>query len=316
MAVGATGLSFVGIGKEVTKGTAVAGTHWIPATSFDGDDSVDVLRDEGMRASMATLYGSVAGVKSATFSLEGDVFVDTVGFMLAGIMGSTATTGAGPFTHTFTLLNSGDGQSQSFTFHDYNGLQGRKYAGSTESSLSIRLAAQELLTYSSSWTTYPSVTESTPSPTFSALAPVAGWVGTVNIGGANLLMEELDLTLSRNVTPVHTVDGDQLPNLIWQGPISVSGRMMLIATDETEFTRFLAVTPVATVFTLVQGTASLAMTMTSVIYTSAKIERGDDFSQVSVQFEAQANSTDAGASGGLGPIKIVLINSIASGTYD
>ena len=45
------------------------------------------------------------------------------------------------------------------------------------------------------------------------------------------------------------------------------------------------------------------------------IERGEDFVQVSVDFNAQANTTDDGASGGFSPIKWVLQNAKASGTY-
>lgn len=314
---GTTGFGFVGIGKETTKGTGVAPTHYIPATSMDGEDSVDVLRDEGLRASMATIYGAVKGVTSASYSLEGNVHVDTLGFLLAGIMGGTNTTGAGPFTHTFSLLNSGTGQCRSYSFTDYQGLQTRRYAAATESSLSLRVSAQELFTYSSQWTTFGSTTQSTPAPSFSTLDPIAGWTGAVNLGGgANTLLEEMDVTFTRNVTPVHTVDGTSDPLQIWQGPLSVSGRMMLIADAETEFTRYLGVTFPAMTVTLTQGTASLALTMSKLVYTSAKIERGDDFTQASVQFEAIANTTDAGASGGLAPAKLVLINSVASGTYD
>jgi hypothetical protein len=220
--------------------------------------------------------------------------------------------------HTCSLLNSGDGQAQSFTLTDYNGLQARRYAAATESSLSLRLSAQELLTYSSAFTTFASVTLATPTPSFSALAPIAGWTGTVSVAGSpNALVEELDLTFSRNVTPVFTVDGTSDPSQIWQGPLSVSGRIMFLAADETEFTRYLGVTSFpAVVVTLTQGTATIVVTMTSVVYTTAKIERGDDFSQVSVQFEAIANATDAGASGGLSPAKVVLTNSVAGSTYD
>lgn len=314
---GTTGFSFLGIAKETTKGTPVAPTHYIPATSFDGDDATDVLMDNGMRASMATLFGSVKGVTTASFSVEGDVFVDTIGFFLAGIMGSTATTGAGPFTHTFSLLNSGDGQCQPFTITDYQGLQARRYAAATQSSLSLRVAAQELFTYSAAFTTNASETTTTPTPSFGALAPIAGWTGAVSVGGsASSLVEELDINLSRNVSPVHTVDGTSNPLQIWQGPLSVSGRIMFLANDEAEFLRYLNVTQPALVITMTQDTASLAMTMSKVTYTNAKVERGDDFTQVSAQFEAIANATDAGASGGLSPIKMVLINSVASGTYD
>jgi hypothetical protein len=45
------------------------------------------------------------------------------------------------------------------------------------------------------------------------------------------------------------------------------------------------------------------------------IERGEDFVQVSVDFNAQSNTTDAGASGGFSPISWTLKNAKPSGTY-
>lgn len=313
MAIGTTGFSFLGIGKETTKGTAVAATDYIKASSFDGDDSVDVLLDQGLRGAMATTFGAVKGTTQSSFSVEGDVYVDTIGYFLNAIMGGYLFAAGTPASHTFSLLNSGTGQCQSYTLHDYNGLQARKYAAATLSSLSLRFSAQELLTYSASFSAFLSATESTPTPSFSTTVPVAGWVGSVTHGGgANLLLEECDITLTRNVTPVFTIDGTQDPSQLWQGPLSVSGRMMFLAADETEFTRYTGVTDTISVLTFTQGTASLALTMSKVIYTQAKIERGDDFTQVSAQFEALANTTDVGASGGYGMIKPVLLNSAAT----
>lgn len=313
MAIGATGFSFLGIGKETTKLTAVAATDYIKATSFDGDDSVDVLLDQGLRGAMATTFGAVKGSTQSSFSVEGDVHLDTFGYFLHGIMGGYLFAAGTPATHTFSTLNSGTGQCQSYTFHDYNGLQARKYAGCTESSLSLRLSAQELLTYSSSWSGILSVTESTPTPSFSTLAPIAGYVGTITHGGSSsAIIEECEITFSRNVSPVFTVDGTTDPSQIWQGPLDVSGRLMFIASDEVEFLRYTGVTFPTTVIAFTQGTGSLTLTMTSLVYTSAKVERGDDFTQVSVQFTALANTTDVGASAGYGPIKPVLLNSMAT----
>lgn len=316
MAVGATGFGFMGIGVEATKGTSVAATDYIPATSMDGEDATDVLLDSGMRASMAVNYGGVKGVSTASYSAEGDVYVDTIGYFLAAILGDHAAVTTTTTAHTFSLQNSTDGQPPSYTIHDYQGLQARKYAYAMESSLSLRIAAAELFTYSSSWTSRSSVTESAPSPTFSALSPIAGWTGGMTLAGsANALIEEADISFSRNVTPIQTVAGVADPTQIWSGPLSVNGRLMFLAADETEFLRYLAVTsnPILVV-TMTQGTASLALTMSKCIYTNAKVERGDDFTQVSVQFEALANTTDAGSSGGYSPIKAVLTNSVSSAT--
>jgi len=318
---GATGFSFVGIGKETTKGTAVSATHYIPVTSMDGDDSCDILLDNGMRASMATSYGAVAGTKVGSFSMEGDVFVDTIGFPLAGIFGTGAFTGGTPNTHLFTLNNektTTKGQCPSYSITDFNGLQTRRYAAATQASLSLRLTAQELFTWSAGWTTNPSDTLSVPTPSYGTLPPIAGWVGTVSVAGsANALVEEMDISISRNVTPVQTVDGTQAPALIWQGAMDVSGSIRFIADAEVEFLRYLnySGTPHAMEVTFTQGTAEVKATLSQVVYTSAKVDRGDDFTQVTAQYQALANATDAGVSGGFAPCKVSLKNSIATGIY-
>jgi hypothetical protein len=325
---GATGFGWTGIALETTKGTAIATpSHGIPVTRADGDDATDVLPDQGMRGSMATLYGAVPGTKSASYEIEGDVYLDTFGFFLAGILGESDFTAGTPNTHEFTLNNdhaTTKGQCPSYTIFDYNGLQVRKYAAATLSSLSLRVSAQELLTYSASFTTRASVTDTDSVPSFGSLAPLPGWNGTVTIGGVqNLLVQEAEINLSRNVSVVQTVDGSQNPIQIWQGPLTVSGRVTFLANAETEFLKYLAVTDggspdgqVPMVFAFTQSTNSLTVTMTQTVYNSAKVERGEDFTQVSAQFDAIANLTDAaGASGGLSPVKVELLNTVPTGTY-
>ena len=56
-------------------------------------------------------------------------------------------------------------------------------------------------------------------------------------------------------------------------------------------------------------------TITKGAYTAAAIERGDDFVSVTVELNGQGNTTDAGSTGGFAPIKWVLQNAKASGTY-
>src|SRR5690606_41604349 len=91
-APGATGFGFFGLALESTKGTAVAASAatWVPVSRADGDEATDILPDQGMRGSMATLYGAVKGTQSASYEVEGDVFLDTIGFYLAGILGECA----------------------------------------------------------------------------------------------------------------------------------------------------------------------------------------------------------------------------------
>jgi hypothetical protein len=89
--------------------------------------------------------------------------------------------------------------------------------------------------------------------------------------------------------------------------------------NDTELTRYLSNTQPAIVLNWAYGTGANAVqiqaTITKGAYTSAVIERGEDFVQVTVDLNGQGNTTDAGSSGGFAPIKWVLQNAKASGTY-
>src|SRR2546423_12194492 len=107
MTVQPTYRTFLGIAKEVTPGTPIASTFYIPVKSVTPSDNVVYLPDEGMRGSLAKTYGDVQGVTSSTFGFAGDVFPDAIGWPLAGVLGEVATTGASaPFSHTMDLLNT------------------------------------------------------------------------------------------------------------------------------------------------------------------------------------------------------------------
>ena len=89
--------------------------------------------------------------------------------------------------------------------------------------------------------------------------------------------------------------------------------------DNTELTRYLTNTQPAIVLNWAYGAGATAVqiqaTITKGAYTAAVIERGDDFVKITVDINAQGNTTDAGSSGGYSNIKWVLQNAKASGTY-
>ena len=109
MAVQASVRSYLGIAKEVTKGTPVSATDFIPVMkdSLKPQDIIDPLYDQGLRGSNVLNYNYVQGRTRSTFDFGGAVFADTIGYALAGMLGEVATTGgSAPYTHEVTLLNS------------------------------------------------------------------------------------------------------------------------------------------------------------------------------------------------------------------
>jgi hypothetical protein len=319
--------SYLGIAKEVTKGTAVTPTDFIPVMkdSIKPVDVIDPLYDTGLRGSNVVNYNYIPGRTRSTFDFGGAVFADTVGYSLAGLLGSVATSGASaPFTHTISLKNSAvaaaDDQPISYTLTDFYAAAVRAYPGCQFSDFSLKFNADGLLQYDAKTTGFASGSAATPTPSFSTILPTPVWQGTVSIGGSTVATSmDGSIEMKRSVTPVYGIAATQNPFSVFLGPLETTGKITFIMEDNTELTRFLSNTQPAIVLNWAYGAGAAAVqiqaTITKGAYTAAVIERGQDFVQVSVDINAQGNTTDAGSTAGFSNIKWVLQNAKPSGTY-
>lgn len=319
--------SYVGIAKETTKGTAVAATDFIPVAkdSLKPVDIIDPLYDQGLRGSNVMNYNYIPGRKRSTFDFGGAAFADTIGYALAGIMGGVATTGASaPYTHTISLANSltsgTDTQPISYTLTDFYAVNVRRFPGCQFSDFSLKFNADGMLEYDAKATGWSSSTTSDPSPTFSTVLPTPVWRGTVSIGGSSVAYAmEGNIDMKRAVTPIYGISNTQDPYQVFLGALEVTGSIKFAMEDDAELTRFLTNTQPAIVLNWAYGAGASAVqiqaTITKGAYIAAAIDRGDDFVTVTIELNGQGNTTDAGASGGFAPIKWVLQNAKASGTY-
>jgi hypothetical protein len=319
--------SYLGIAKEVTKGTIVAPTDFIPVAkdSLKPQDIVDPLYDTGLRGSNVLNYNYIPGRTRSTVDFGGAVFADTIGYGIAGLLGSVATTGASaPYTHTISLKNSltsdVDVQPISYTLTDFYAVDVRSYPGCQFSDFSLKFNADGMLEYDTKTTGWQSSTVSDPTPTFSTVLPTPVWRGTVSIGGSTVATAMSgNIDMSRPVTPVYGISATQNPYQVFLGPLEVTGKITFLMETDAELTRFLSNTQPAIVLNWAYGSSAAAVqiqaTITKGAYTAAMIERGEDFVQVSIDLNGQSNTTDAGSTGGFSPIKWVLQNAKASGTY-
>lgn len=316
-----TYLSFLGIAKEATKGTPVAATDFIPVTSITPQDTVMYLPDKGMRGSQVDIYNEIQGPTLSEFTFAGDVFPDTLGYILSGVLGDVATTGASaPFSHTFAVKNSTDGQPTSFTISDYNNATTRQFAGMQFHECNFKFSGDGLLMFDAKATGNVSVTTTKPTPSFSAVTPLAAWKGAVTIGGTSVTtLIDGTCDIKRAVNVIHTLDGTANPYKVFVGPASVSGKLAFVAEDETELTRYLTNTQPSLVLDFLQGTGAatteVKLQMTKAAYTLGTINRGKDFVAVDVNYTAIANATDIGASGGYSQIKATLQNAKPANTF-
>jgi hypothetical protein len=327
MTIQASVRSYVGIAKETTKGTIVAPTDFIPVAkdSLKPQDMVDALYDTGLRGSNVLNYNYIPGRKHSTFDFGGAVFADTIGYSITGLLGAVATVGASaPYTHTISLLNSlttgVDTQPISYTLTDFYAVDVRSYPGCQFSDFSLKFNADGMLEFDTKTTGFSSSTVSDPTPTFSTVLPTPVWRGTVSIAGstvANAMNGNIDM--KRPVTPIYGIGNTQDPYQVFLGALEVTGKITFIMETDAQLENFLNNSQPAIVLNWAYGTGAtevqIQATITKGAYTAAMIERGQDFVQVTIDLNAQANTTDDGASGGFAPIKWVLKNAKASGTY-
>lgn len=326
---------FVGVAKEVTPGTPVAMTATLVLDKFDPEDKVTGLIDKSNRGSMAGEYAYIQGVKLADFSLSGPAYLDGIGYLLANILGDLTTTGASaPFTHAFSTLNTGTGQPITHTLTDWQGLPAtnfaRQFSGACLSELTLKGNAEsELITFDakgSAWASVIAAAPPTAAPT--AALPVASWRSLLGIGGPasggtlDSTIGDWEIKITRQLKPYYTGQNSQNPFVIMRGELMVSGKLdFVVPSAETNaLLPLLNNTQPQFQWTISNGGvagALLALTVDvqAAAYDTSKIDRGNEAIGYSSTFKGIANSTNAGASGGVSPIKVTLQNAIPASTY-
>jgi hypothetical protein len=264
-------------------------------------------------------YGQQNTTRSTDLDISGDVFVDTIGWPLASVLGSDTVTGAGPTIHTMALLNTGDGQPTSQTWTDNEGgIATRLYPGAQCTELTLKFDASGLLNYDAKYLAWIGATGATPSASYTTLVPVPSFLGAVQIAGsADLTIESMEIAIKRqNAEAIFTV-GAQDPYNVHVGGLEVTTKYSFVAKDESRLLSYLNNTSEAVVATFTQSAGQvLKLQMSQHYFDDAKINRGKAFVAVEGTGRAMFNATDATAlGGGLSPIQAVLTNAVATSVY-
>lgn len=313
--------SFLGIAKEATPGTAVAATAYLPVSGMKPNINVEYLTDDNLRGSNVKSYDMRPGPQWAQYDIDGSVYADTFGFLVTGVLGDVTTTGASaPFSHAVTILNNA--QPPTYTLSDYNGFNTRQFAGSKVSEVGLKFAGNGLLDYSAKCVASGFATTSKPTQSFTAPTAVAAWQGISTIGGsASSLIVNGDINIKRTVEPIHNVDGAATPYAIFAGgDLEVTGSFVAVYEDDTLLTPYLAGTQQILDFNWSQGAGAtlqqVKVHMSTAQIVDAQINRsGGKYVELACKFEALANTTDKGSSGGYGPVTVTLQNQLAAATY-
>jgi hypothetical protein len=255
------------------------------------------------------------------------------GLVYAHAVNDPVTPVTGPYTYAWSLLNSGSGQPISHTLTHYLGPTAtsgaRQYPGACLSELGLKFNAEsELLTWSGKVTSFPSVpAASTPTANPTSTLPMASWRAQVGIGGpasGGTLVNTVtdgEITIKRELGVYYTVAGVQTPYVIQRGGLSVEGKLNFGAVaDETALLYMLNNTQPQLQIVCSNGLSGANAITVQIdcqiaAFTSSDVESSKTAVGYQNGFKAIFNTTNAGGSGGMSPIRVSVTNNIAPNTY-
>lgn len=326
---------FIGVAKETTPGTPVAMTFTMPVDNFDPEDKVTPLIDGANRGSMTASYNWIPGAKHSEWTLKGPAFFDGLGFWLNNILGDLSTTGASPpYTHAFSLLNSGTAQPGTLTITDWQGLpattNARQLTGCVVSELTLTGNAESELIMVEvkgvGWASNIAGAAPTSAPT--TAMPLASWRSLVGIGGPasggtqDSTVGDWEIKITRKIKQIWTAQNSQNPWISQRGEVDVSMKLDFAApaAETNNILMFLNNTqPILQLLMSNGGSGASLLSLQADFqvgaFDTSKIDRGNEAVAIASTIHPMANTTNAGASGGSSPIKITLQNAIASGIF-
>lgn len=240
---------------------------------------------------------------------------------------------AGPFTYAWSLLNSGGGQPISHTLTHSLGptatVGARAYPGFAMTGLDLKFNVEtELLMWAGKGMSWPSIpAAAAPTANGTSIKPIASWQTLVGIGGpasgGTLVATVMDgeTNIVRQAVPYFTANGVQTPYIIQRGLLNVAGKLNFGAvSDESALLYMLNNTQPQVQLVTTNGLSGTSLLTVQVdMQSCAFITSDPDTAKTAVgyntTFEALFNTTNAGGSGGMSPIRVSVTCNVTPGTY-
>ena len=316
-------LSFIGIAKEVTAGTFVASSAWMPVKKITFQPQQEYANVEVMVGSMGTDFQRIPTFGWGEIEIGGPVYADSIAWIAAGILGDVTDTGSSaPYTHAFSLKNSTDGQPTTHSVNDFYGAANRGIAGLKWTDLEITWTAEGILDYTAKGTGLSQAVQTKPTQSYTGILPMPAWVGALTVAGSAVsITSDGSIKLSRKFEIQKVMNGTQVPTEVLVTTLSVSGKYKALMQDDTELTRYLTNTQPTLNINFQQGASTLAQQLQFHCQIAA-YDKPPKITQdpgkpvvIEAEWSALLNTTDAGASGGYSPVKCTIQNANASGLY-
>lgn len=127
-----------GVGKETTRGTAIAPVTWVHQTEANFENTIESVMDESALGVLMTTSESVKTKQFAEGTIAGIATDTSIGYFLLSLLGnptSAETSGTGAYEHTFTMDNTNS--KPSITISKSTPIEDLAFANAMVSALNI-----------------------------------------------------------------------------------------------------------------------------------------------------------------------------------
>ena len=234
----------VGLGREVTRGTAVSAAYWVRWETFDFFDTATTIFNQSALG-VLDKYSQAEVVEAwAEGSLAGKVTDQSIGEILYATFGSHSAalhaTETAVWDHTFTESQANAAQTLTIVRSDPN--QALNYANGMVKSFELDVKAGDFVRHTTQFMSQPGAsTTATPAVIaeneFKAKYAVAKMATSVaGLGAATAIpMNNFKVTFNKDVA-AYWIVGQNNPSDIFAQTVDITGEFQLLYTDSTYFT--------------------------------------------------------------------------------
>lgn len=253
----------LGIAKETVRGTPVAPAYFIPFAKMSFMDSVETATESQGLGQIADQDSSYVTFQFGAGSVDAQLYDSALGYILMSLLGAApVTSGAGPYTHTFTMSQTN--QAQSLTLYWQDPDRSYVFPLAIVDSVKLTIAPKGMVEWSITFKSRKARDFAAQSAVFTSTGSkwlhqhsqlrFAATAGTVSAASETVL-KGLDLTISRN-TINDEVLGTVDPADVLSQQISIEGTLSLNLEDDSYRLLQNAGTYKAMELKLVNGTTS------------------------------------------------------------
>lgn len=258
----------IGYKAESTYGTGVTVDRFLPLISESIKPQIQRLESAGIIAGREILDSEqwAAGNKTYAGQVQHELYDHGIGLLFTWLLGAVSTTGAGPYTHTFT---PGDLSDDFFTMQigrpDIGGtVRPYTYTGCMATGFEIALKQGEIATLGMDVVAQAETTGTAlASASYASdLLPVTFAHGAVTIGGSAVNVMELTLAGDNGLNVDRRFIGaTTIAQPKRKTKRAYTGSLMMEFEDLTEYGYFTAGTEIDIVCTLTVGSNTITITM-------------------------------------------------------